>query len=58
VARFCLERRDITYETFTVMSAEESMTLWDVRYTCDRLGWKPRYDFRWLRVPKAKEPAR
>jgi nucleoside-diphosphate-sugar epimerase len=57
VARLCLERPEIGYETFTVMSAEESLTLWDVRYTCERLGWKPKYDFRWLRTPKPKEPA-
>ena len=49
VARLCLECPDLTYETFTVMSTAESMDLWDVRYTCQRLAWKPKYDFSWLR---------
>ncbi len=51
VARLCLERTDSTYECFTVMSTPESLEKADVRYTCERLGWKPRYDFSWL--PKA-----
>jgi hypothetical protein len=33
------------------MSTRESMTRWDVQYTCDRLGWTPAYDFSWLPEP-------
>jgi len=50
VARLCLEREDSTFEIFHVMSTQESMDLADVRYTCERLHWKPRYDFSWLPV--------
>ena len=53
VARLSLELADLTYETFTVMSTQESMEPWDVQYTCDRLGWKPKYDFSWLKDPSA-----
>ncbi|MEO1235627.1 MAG: NAD(P)-dependent oxidoreductase [Planctomycetota bacterium] len=45
VARLALECEDLTYETLHVMSTVEAMDLWDVRYTCDRLGWTPRLDF-------------
>jgi nucleoside-diphosphate-sugar epimerase len=47
----CFECADLTYEVFHVMSTEESLDRAAVRYTCDRLGWKPRYDFSWLREP-------
>ena len=32
------------------MSTAESLDIADVRYTCETLGWKPRYDFSWLPV--------
>lgn len=51
VARLCLEKADLGYEVFNVMSTEESMEKAAVSYTCQRLGWKPRYDFSWLREP-------
>jgi len=51
VARLCLERADLGYEVFTVMSTQESLRKAAVDYTCQRLGWKPRYDFSWLREP-------
>ena len=50
----CLECPDLTYEVFNVMSTQESMDKACVRYTCERLGWKPRHDFSWLRQPVAK----
>ena len=48
VARLCLESPTLTYDVFHVMSTQESMKLLDVQYTCDTLGWKPKYDFSWL----------
>jgi len=48
VARRFIERDDLKFERFTVMSTAESMQRWDVSYTCERLQWKPRYDFSWL----------
>ncbi len=48
VARLCLERENPGYEFFHVMSTPESMEDYDVQYTCDRLNWKPKYDFTWL----------
>ena len=48
VARLALEDTSIAYEVFHVMSTEEAMDTWDLRYTCDRLGWRPAYDFSWL----------
>jgi nucleoside-diphosphate-sugar epimerase len=48
VARRFIERDDLNFERFTVMSTAESMQRWDVAYTCERLQWKPRYDFSWL----------
>lgn len=51
VARRCLEKTDLGYDVFTVMSTQESLHKVAVSYTCQRLGWKPRYDFSWLREP-------
>lgn len=48
VACLCLEREDIAYEVFNVMSTPESLAQWDVAHTCQRLNWSPRYDFSWL----------
>ncbi len=53
VACLCLERDDISYEVFNVMSTPESLTEWDVAHTCQRLGWRPRYDFTWLPLATA-----
>jgi len=52
VARLCLERDDIGYEVFNVMSTPESQTECDVAHTCERLNWKPRHDFSKLPLPK------
>lgn len=52
VARLSLELSDLTYETFHVMSTQESLRSWDVQYTCDRLGWTQKYDFSWLATPE------
>ncbi len=54
VARLFLDREDLTFERFTVMSTPEAMIPWDLRYTCERLNWKPKYDFSWLRIPPNK----
>jgi hypothetical protein len=51
----CLERDVPGYEVFHVMSTPESMISHDVQYTCDRLGWKPKYDFTWLPCPQKTE---
>lgn len=51
VARLCLERDDLGYAVFNVMSTQESMQRGAVRLTCERLGWTPRHDFSWLREP-------
>ena len=49
VARLCLDHPTLTYEVFNVMSTPESMTVSDVKYTCDFLKWKPQYPFDNLR---------
>jgi hypothetical protein len=54
VARLCLERNDITYEVFNVMSTDASLTELDVAHTCKRLNWKPRYKFEALPLPKPR----
>ncbi len=48
VARLCLECPDLGFEMFNVMSTQESLERAAVKYTCERLKWKPRYDFSWL----------
>jgi nucleoside-diphosphate-sugar epimerase len=51
VARKWLESDLTGYETFQVMSTHEAMDSCDLRYTCERLGWEPRYDFDRLPLP-------
>lgn len=46
-ARLALEKDDITYEIFYVLSALDHASV-DVAHTASRLGWKPRFDFKWL----------
>lgn len=55
VARLCLECDDLGYEVLNVMSTQESLERAAVRYTCQRLGWRPRYDFAWLREPPPEQ---
>ncbi len=55
VARLCLERDDLGYQVFHVLSTRESMDLWDVRHTCETLGWEPRYDFDKLPLDKGTQ---
>jgi uronate dehydrogenase len=57
VARLCLERPDITYHVFNVMSTDASMKDCDVQHTCDFLNWKPAYPFASLPRPKPKQGA-
>jgi len=52
VARLCLERNDIGYEVFNVMSTPESLEECDVEYTARRLNWRPRHDFSNLPLPR------
>lgn len=47
-ARLALELPDLGYEVFHVLGAPEAVNVYDVEYTCGRLGWKPQYDFTWL----------
>lgn len=47
-ACLCLERDDITYEIFPVVGVESAIAEYDTAHTRERLGWSPRYDFRWL----------
>ena len=54
VARLWLEASIPGYDVFHVMSTAESMDIADVRYTCERLKWKPRYDFAWLPAEEKK----
>jgi nucleoside-diphosphate-sugar epimerase len=68
----CIDRRDIGlaamlalqadgigYEPFYVLGAAEAWDFYDVQYTVDRLGWRPQYDFSWLRTaPKRQLPVR
>ena len=55
VSRLFLERTDLTFECFNLSGTQESMIPWDVQYTCDRLNWKPKYDFSWLKAPTLNE---
>ncbi|NIA22038.1 MAG: NAD-dependent epimerase/dehydratase family protein [Anaerolineaceae bacterium] len=57
VARLSLECPDIEWEIFYVISTPEAPKLYDVDYTCRRLGWKPKYDFTWLPLDEPAEPA-
>jgi nucleoside-diphosphate-sugar epimerase len=45
VCHKCLQLKDLEYETFHVYGTKEQLTRYDVQYTCDRLGWEPRYSF-------------
>jgi hypothetical protein len=56
VARLCLERPDIKYEVFNVMSTDESLKLYDMQHTCDFLKWKPAHSFRGLPKPANYKP--
>jgi nucleoside-diphosphate-sugar epimerase len=56
VARLCLERPDIKYEVFNVMSTDESLKLYDMQHTCDFLKWKPAHPFRSLPKPAGYKP--
>jgi len=50
VARLCIECEDLAYfEAFHVMGSPLALDEWDVRHTCERLNWKPKYDFTWLK---------
>jgi len=50
VARLCIECEDLGYyEVFHVMGTELSLDEWDTRHTRERLGWQPKFDFRWMR---------
>ena len=55
VSRLFLDRTDLAFECFNLAGTRESMIPWDVQYTCDRLNWKPKYDFSWLKEPAPKE---
>jgi nucleoside-diphosphate-sugar epimerase len=47
-ARLALERDDIAFEIFHVIGTSEEKYSFDVAYTKKRLGWAPKYDFKWL----------
>lgn len=49
-ARLALECPDRGYEVFYVESTPESAGYCDMARIRDRLGWKPKYDFKWLPV--------
>ena len=51
-ARLALECDDITYEVFYVEGTPESAECCDIAYTRTRLGWKPKFDFKWLPTEK------
>ncbi len=57
VARLCLERPDIKYEVFNVMSTDDSLKIYDVQHTADFLKWKPQYAFRSVPKPAGYKPA-
>ncbi len=54
-ARLALETDGIGYEPFYVLGAPEALDFYDVQYTMDRLGWKPQYDFSWLKKAPTRE---
>lgn len=43
-----VELPDLAWETFYVMSTDESMARCDTRYTRERLGWMPKHTFKHL----------
>jgi len=47
-ARLALELPDLKYEVFYVEGTPESAEKEDLAYTRERLGWTPKYDFKWL----------
>ena len=51
-ARLAMELPDLKYEVLHVLGAPEAEKVYDVEFTWQRLGWKPRHDFAWL--PPAK----
>ncbi len=55
-ARLWIERGR-GFEPFAILSTPEAMTAAGARYTCERLGWKPRHDFSWLPVDEAASGA-
>ena len=57
VARRWLEGDFAGFETFQVMSTREAMDSCALRYTCERLGWEPRYDFDRLPLPDPEKAA-
>ena len=57
VARLSLECPDIEWEIFYVLGTPEARRFFDVDYTCQRLGWQPKYDFTWLPLHDDAEPS-
>jgi nucleoside-diphosphate-sugar epimerase len=51
-ARLAMELPDLKYEIFYVLGAPEAERVYEMEPTFRRLGWKPRYDFTWLPLPK------
>ena len=51
-ARLALEREEVGYEVFYVVGTPESADRCDVADTRRRLGWTPKYDFKWLPRPE------
>lgn len=44
--RLALELEDLEYETFLLMGSSIAGKKYDIEYTCKRLNWKPKYDFK------------
>jgi len=55
VARLACELPDLGYEIFYVFGTPESDAKCDAAHTRRRLGWKPKYDFKWLPTPEEYE---
>ena len=51
-ARLALELPDLKYEVFHVLGTPEAAKVYEMQPTYNRLGWKPKYDFTWLRKAK------
>ncbi len=52
----CLDLPDLGHEVFYVMGTAAAAQRYDVEYTCQRLDWRPAYDFSWLPAAPAAPP--
>jgi hypothetical protein len=52
-ARLGLELPGLGFEAFFILGTPEASTVYEMEPSYRRLGWKPKYDFTWLPLPKS-----